>query len=239
MKMIKLNFFTFFLGLLFFAIASCKKHDNDILNADKGFEGKGDSYLPNTENTWWKYEWYRIDSLGNEFILPEKDCVYVVADTIINGYPYIHLQGTYFGSFDLNQFWRDSSYYLISFNGYKAYRFDPQLDTLDEYLNHPNYNIYKITHGVASSITVEGNSYLAFERESQVRSKVGGFTLNICEDTVIQHYSYFSIGIGEILEQTPCIYAIDPLNQNNVININPGAYCGYLEKRLVDYHIMP
>lgn len=59
--------------------------------------------------SYWVYNIYRIDTAGNEILMPAKDTCYVEKDTIINGKTYIK-----FVEPNHNHFWRDSFNYIIS-----------------------------------------------------------------------------------------------------------------------------
>lgn len=93
------------LSCLAMLVFSCKDDDattNPTLATD---------YFPLTKGSYWIYDWYTIDSLGNEASIGRTDTLKVTGDTILNGIEYSVVEGTLLGTESLN-FYRDSSGYL-------------------------------------------------------------------------------------------------------------------------------
>ncbi len=71
-------------------------------------------YMPLAVGNYWIYQWYKIDTLGNETLYGNTlDSIYVSGDTMINGNTYAILRGREFNS-DIQYFYRDSSGYMVS-----------------------------------------------------------------------------------------------------------------------------
>lgn len=62
-----------------------------------------------SKGSYWVYNIYRIDTAGNEVLMPAKDSCYVEKDTTINGVSYIK-----FVEPNHRHYWRDSFDYIIS-----------------------------------------------------------------------------------------------------------------------------
>ncbi len=101
-----------FLSALAMLVFSCNCNDDDAAtNPTPATE-----YLPLNIGNYWVYQWYIIDTLGNETIYGNTlDSIYISGDTVINGNTYAVMEGRQFNS-DILYFYRDSSGYLVSAN---------------------------------------------------------------------------------------------------------------------------
>lgn len=178
--------------------------------------------IVNKPGSWWKYEWFEIDSMGNEFSLGGKDCLYVVGDTTINGNIFTHITGdSYMFPTPSNWFWRDSSHYLVDQFGNKLFSTYEKLDTLKIYPGS-QYTIYSITHGIESPCTVPAGAFMVYENELHYHNS-NGTPFTAC-DSIYISYRRFANGIGIISEQ---------LSFASLLQIE----CKYMERRLIEYYI--
>ncbi|MBI1227040.1 MAG: hypothetical protein GC192_17545 [Bacteroidetes bacterium] len=95
-------------------VFSCKKKDDDPINNTPPLTVA--NYFPLTQGDYWIYQWYKIDTLGNETLLNTQDSVYISGDTTINGTEYSIIEGTEFNG-TIKYFYRDSSGYLVDEKG--------------------------------------------------------------------------------------------------------------------------
>jgi len=104
--------FVFMSMVLFLA---CKKENKD--NQD---EIPGPDYTPLLIGSYWVYDHYEIDTLGNETKLSYSDSVRVDRDTLIRGNTYYVLTGTnhpVHSQYGIVSILRDSSDYLVNHLG--------------------------------------------------------------------------------------------------------------------------
>lgn len=172
--------------------------------------------------SWWKYNWYNVDSTGTESLREEIDCVYVVGDTIIYGNVYTHQKGTYLSS-DFDNYWRDSLHYIVDHNGEIKYSSAHKIDTLHS-SSGAGFTSYRILNGIPSEVHMPvGNFEVVKQELHYTKTDLSPFTP--C-DSIFVFYSSFSNGIGVISAVNASINLI----QNN---------CTYMERRLVEYFIAP
>jgi hypothetical protein len=76
-------------------------------------------FLPMSIGSYWVYETYVVDSLGNESLLPYHDSLIVTKDSIVNGIKYKVVEGTQFFSsgWKILALWQDSAKSLVNVNG--------------------------------------------------------------------------------------------------------------------------
>ncbi|UKN00453.1 hypothetical protein K6119_11995 [Paracrocinitomix mangrovi] len=211
---------SYLLVLVILTIFSCRKDPSvkiETPNEPSSFD------LVTTQGSWWKYDWFKIDSLGNETLTTIKDCVYVVGDTLINGNTFTHLHGDFhiFNSYDW--FWRDSAHYIVNQNGQKLYSTIEGIDTL-EIIEGTEVNNYFITDGTEYEMTVPAGTFNVYDSELHYSYNNGSPFTN-CEDTWVKH-TKFANGIGMISTQTGFISQIQ-------------TQCSYDESRLTEYYIAP
>jgi hypothetical protein len=99
-----------FLSALAMLVFSCNCNDDDTVSGPT----PATEYLPLNVGNYWIYQWYLIDTLGNETIYSNTlDSIYISGDTVINGNTYAVMEGREFNS-DIQYFYRDSSGYMVS-----------------------------------------------------------------------------------------------------------------------------
>ncbi len=211
--------YLFVIGLITFLCCSCRK-DPEI-SIDIPYQPDS-IQIVDKPGSWWKYEWFEIDSMGNELFLGEVDCMYVAGDTIINGNTFTHITGdSYIYPTPTNWFWRDSSHYLVDHFGNKLFSTYEKLDTLGIFLGS-QYNIYSIAYGIESLTVVPAGTFMAYETESHYHN-TNGTPFTAC-DSIYVKYRRFSNGIGILTEQLSLLTLLQ-------------VECKYMERRLTEYYI--
>ena len=207
-------------GIVIISLLSCRKDPN--INIQQPISEEKDTFnLVVKEGSWWKYDWYSVDSLGNETLTAEKDCLYVVGDTLINGNIYTHFTGDYHILSSYDWFWRDSLHYIVNSNGQKLFSTVTAIDTL-ETISGTEDTKYIITDGIQNQMTVPAGIFPVFDSQLHYR-KTDNSPYTSCSPVWIKH-TRFANGIGMISSQTGYITQIQ-------------LGCGYTESRLTDYHI--
>ena len=207
------------IGLLILVAFSCRKDPKieELINTDPQPLER-----VTTPGSWWKYNWYDIDSIGVATLREEKDCVYVVGDTIINGNVYTHQKGTSFGR-DFESYKRDSLHYIIDRLGYIIYSSARKIDTL-HMSSGAGFTSYRILNGIPSNLNMPAGNFEVIKRELHyTNTDLSPFTP--C-DSIFVFYSAFSNGVGIVSSITASF---------GIIQYN----CTYMESRLIDYYIAP
>jgi hypothetical protein len=74
-------------------------------------------YFPMTTGSYWVFNSYKIDSLGNEFLVSENDTVSIIGDTLIKGREYLIFFGKKWNALSVSKslsFLRDSAGYIVN-----------------------------------------------------------------------------------------------------------------------------
>lgn len=178
--------------------------------------------LVSTVGSWWKYENYYIDSLGQATATGIIDTIFVVGDSIINGNTYIHLSGTSFG-FTTYKFIRDSLTYIVNSDDQILCSYENFGDTTSVFTSIP-YKAYGMTKKPNAPLVVPAGTFDVYDQQFHYYNN-NGTPFTACDTMWIKH-EYFSDGIGVIVSQTAFV---TPLV----------LYCQYIEQRLVEYYIAP
>ena len=100
-------FITAFIGLL--AVSCTKENSENNLNPLPTSD-----YMQLKIGNYWVYEWYRLDSLGNEIPTSEADSSIITGDTNISGKLYYKMLSTKSSHIS---YLRDSIGYLVDMDG--------------------------------------------------------------------------------------------------------------------------
>jgi hypothetical protein len=152
-----------------------------------------------TTGSYWVYDWYQVDSTGNETLIPQwKDTIRIVGDTTINGKVYQHYNATYWNT-PSEYYTRDSSGYVVDIYGRISYTYvgGPMLLNShdDGYMNYGSYIGEKQPISTAFGNKLACTTYL----ES---SMVDGSPVNNCGDLTVRFYNYYVSGLGYIGGET-------------------------------------
>lgn len=205
-------------------IASCRK-DDEITPQNEAIELHPVFHLENNTGSYWLYEWFEIDSLGNETSLQTIDSVYVVGDSVISGNVYTHYSGTYQGN-QTDRIIRDSSGYIVTSLGNIQYSRVNFTDTL-HYTEDIGGNMksYWFTKKLNNDVVTPSGSYQVYDMQGHFYS-LDGTPFTSCDSLWIQHKMYHDLSGVEIISQTAFVSQL----QNN---------CTYLERRLIFSYYAP
>ena len=128
--------------MLFALMTSCQTEDVNP-------ELRKSNYLPLEVGNYWVYQHYRIESVGNEFLLEEVDSVVITKDTIIRNERYLVME-----VISTNPMWnkteivRDSAKHLVNHLGHIHFsetNFSAVLYTYYECQNEFNDTLFSIS----------------------------------------------------------------------------------------------
>ena len=111
-------------------------------------------YTPMSVGSYWVYDWYSVDTLGNEWPIGLTDSVYIAGDTIIGNDTFAIRVGTwYFASQPFREYWRDSAGYLVNPWGGISFSATNFTDTL--YMsNMGQVKKYRVMRDIGEVVTV-------------------------------------------------------------------------------------
>ena len=208
-------------------ISSCKK---DVVELEPIIPPSA-IYMPLTIGSYWVYQDYLIDSLGNSTIMQTRDSMYVAHDTLINGKSYSVLKGRFFphGVAFLPDstvmIVRDSSGFMVDYLGNILYASQIIPDTLDSGVtptspgkNDTLFYWYQIMDQNTHTISVPAGSFSTLDCKTH-------YTIFPQSPKPIEqlNHRYISENVGIIIETWS--YS------------SQSAIGSYIEKRLINYHI--
>lgn len=183
-------------AILSFAVLSCKKD-----NPEPGIPSVPSpkyTYVK-TAGSYWVYDWYQVDSMGNETMMTLKDTIRLVGDTTINGKIYQKFKGK-----DMNAatefYHRDSSGYVVTSAGNIVYSFVGSAILSSAYDDGMvKYNNWAGGNNLETINTAFGLKE-AVITYSEV-SMVNGDPVNTCGDLSTRFYRYYVSGIGLVQKE--------------------------------------
>lgn len=207
------------LTILSLLILSCKKDKLTPLPQP------ANSYTHvSTVGSYWVYEWYDVDSTGNEtpWNVSWKDTIRIVGDTTIHGEVFQHYKGKYRNT-PTEYYNRDSSGYVVSPNGTIAYSYMGAPMSLsasnDGYMNQAYFIGANQTVNTAFGSKEASTTYLEV-------SMVDGTPVNSCGDLSVRFYTYYVSGLGCTGTETAYIGQLQSL-------------CAIKRAKLSAYYIAP
>lgn len=204
-----------FLSML---LLGCRKDDK--INTEEPLEPTEEDALVKTKGSWWKYQWYKIDSTGTENSYALIDCVYVVGDTLINGNHYTHYQGTDFGQ-STSWLWRQDNGQILGANDKVFFDFTNETDTFSTYLSQ-DYKVYTINTPNTVQFSTPSGVHESYVTESHFYA-LDSTAFTACDTAWIKQ-EFFSIGPGKVGSQAAYTHQV----KDN---------CTYYESRLSEYYI--
>lgn len=206
--------------ILGLTVWSCKKEN--IAPLEIGSPDPGSSAHVTTAGSYWVYDWYQVDSVGNETWLSQwKDTIRITGDTTINGNVFQVYKGKHMGA-NTEYYTRDSSGCILNTDGSIIYSYtsDPMLLTAygDGYYKHRYFIGAKQTIATAFGSKEASVTYQEIARED-------GSPVNNCGDLSVNHYTYYVFGIGCMGMETE-YYAMMP-------------QCSKKRSKLSAYYIAP
>ncbi|MCF8296973.1 MAG: hypothetical protein K9J13_05440 [Saprospiraceae bacterium] len=200
-------------AILIILISACKKDDEIIVTDPDPVITK--NYNPMSIGSYWIYDHYEIDTLGNETLLTISDSIRITGDTLINGQSYKVYMGTKTSQWSVQYMLRDSADYVVGSDGIIYLSKSNFTDTLGKGIVSFMTYSYKMEQTVAA-ITVPAGSF-------NVVNYQGTYYANNPPPTVTYprfQNNYYADGIGRIADSY--FYYSNPK---------------YYERRLVRYHI--
>jgi hypothetical protein len=183
------------------------------------------SYYPLAKGSYWIYQHYKVDSLGNEEALNTFDTTSVIGDTIIKGLKFYIVKSSNKPTGNYTQYLRDSLNFTVFNNGKIKTCPSNFLDTL-------NSGVY-LTNG-DTLFTV----YQKVDKYQNINLPIGSFVgLNIPH--YFTSYSLYGLHSGKIKYSDNEIYAE---NIGKIISTyrylgGYSMYKQYYERRLVEYNL--
>jgi hypothetical protein len=184
------------------------------------------NYMPLTTGSFWVFEDFRIDSLGDDIKMNKRDSMWVAYDSLINNQTYAVIKGSYFpfgnpiSPDSIIMLLRDSSGYLINAKGSIEFAAPNLTDTIDSGIILAGYDTLYEWHSkmdpTVHSITVPAGAFNTLDFPKYYFSDFPVPPPN----PRIQH-KYMAKNVGIVLSS----YSYSS-NKNT-----------YFEKRLVNYYI--
>lgn len=206
--------------VLAMAFVACNKNDD----ATPVIKPKDPNYFPLSIGSYWVYNTYKIDSLGNEELYSQNDTTRIIGDTMINKNTYKIYSGHLYSSTSVYKiYYRDSSRYIISDEGNIIFSSDNFTDTITSELipntGNPQWHLYSKMDMHNSITTLEAGTFDSL----LIRNLYIEYLMeNPCITRSLT--SLYAPNVGKIVEQIAFI--------GELLNTK----C-YYEKRLVSYYI--
>lgn len=207
------------LGISILFLSACKKENPEISYSEQEPIYK----FPTKKGSYWVYQWYSIDSVGNEIALNQTDSLKIIGDSILNGKTYAIYKQKDFSSNQVTYLQRDSSGYIVNENGeilFTYVDFNTKFNVGSESNLWDYYGHYLNT---SFTVFVPAGIFQTRASEYYIYSPTGN-SINQCGDTAYSFKTYYASGIGEVLKETA--YLADFHSK-----------CQIREKRLIAYFI--
>lgn len=201
----------FLILITIFIVQSCKDKDCEPTSTSPSFK------LVSGVGSYWLYDWYSVDTIGNEKFL-RTDSIYIAGDTTINGDIYIVKKGHGFNNNKVN-YLRDSIGFVVNEEG--DILWNKKSTGVIRTLNQGEFSLEWSITSLSSAIEVPAGKFRAIVRTTKACYN-NGQPLTPC-DTCQEEHAYFSEGIGVVFERTAYLGNFD---------------CSYLEGRLRKYQIL-
>lgn len=196
-------------------LVSCKK---ETITSKYSFK------IPTSEGSYWEYEWVKVEANGSETPLNISERVTIMGDTLVNGLRYIKYQKEYLNQINSYsyQLLRDSLGVVVDDQGviiYSPNQFGKVLEKRPDQV-FPEWKL-EMYDNVTVSTPV--GTFDAIDARRTYYDPSGAPITN-CGNQEFVGNVYYADGIGKVKEVTAYY--------SDVVNCN-----GYIEIRLVDYHI--
>lgn len=207
--------------LLFTALLSCKKEKTEPNCPAPDAPG---FVVPSTIGSYWVYEIWSIDSLGNSTQLSYTDTVTLIGTENLNGHTYLKYSGDFMGT---SSIWyeRDSSGYIVDNYGKIMYSYLENVDIAD-YTESSTMIRTQVKMGANTTLTTSLLGTLEVLDKQTKLSKTDGSVLTACNDYTYTFNSYYANGIGQV--QSTLAFFSGLISQ-----------CKTLKRELVAYYIAP
>lgn len=156
------------------------------------------NYTPMTVGSYWIYDWYNVDSNGNSVQIPGlTDSVYIAGDTIVGTDTFAVRVGTWYGTWPLREYWRDSAGYLVNPWGGISFSATNFTDTL--YISYVNTQMkkYRIMMDVGEIVTVPVGTFRTLNA-AYVYEKIIGTWPSVCWPIYDIHDFQYAENVGMV-----------------------------------------
>lgn len=209
--------------LLATLLFSCKKSETELPQLPEP-ETESESFnWEHTPGSYWVYQWYRIDSTGNETLLNTTDSMVVIGDTIINGHSYTAFNSGEFLLPSKVVYQRDSSGYIVNHLGGIKFSYMAFNDTVNTKEIPGLYKSYGILGPSMMPISVPAGDFDAYQKR-EAFELIEGVPPITCADT-LGFDTYYDANTGL------------PLLQQGAFSAEYHTTCVYFERRLIEFHI--
>lgn len=204
-------------------LAGCKKSDTELPSPIIP-ENESQSFTWNhTAGSYWVYQWYHIDSLGNEAPHSTPDSIIVLGDTVLNGHTYT----TFYQDHLLLQpaivYQRDSSGYIVNDSGNIQFSYTAFNDTVGEFDVGGLFTIHHVLGGVGDQVNVPAGEFDVYHKREALELGEEHPPVTCTQSLGFDTYYDANTGVP-VIQQTSyvAIYL---------------ASCEHYERRLVEYYI--
>lgn len=204
----------FVFSVLAVLLTACKKDKTDYVT-------DAYSYYPMKTGNYWVYQWFEVDSNGNETLSAwQNDSVVVLGDTTINGNTFYKVELNVYGSAARYiTYMRDSAMWMVDQTGSVVFSVEAQAGYFNNDYSIAGYDqVSRMDYGGHQKLTPAGVFQTIFKITDF--TKQSGLFCNGTNKRSI--YTGFARGIGPAFYNT--FYLSDPL-------------CRYFEARLLRYHL--
>jgi len=201
-------------------LMSCEKDIEVPTSPTSTISPSSTGYMPMTPGSYWVYDWYVIDTLGNKTLATLRDSVYIVGDTVIGTSTYAVQEGSYFGGSVTRQFLRDSSGYVIDETGRIFFSETNYTDTLHIWSSTTGETTgYLKMNGIGDSVSVPAGTFSTLNAEFIVVNNIGSWP---CVGTFDIHDHQYADNVGKV---------------RSTFQLVSSPACTKYEQRLISYHI--
>lgn len=202
---------------------SCKKSETETPQLPEPETERQSFNWGHTAGSYWVYQWYRIDSTGNETLLNTTDSMVVIGDTIINGHSYTAFNSGEFLLPSKVVYQRDSSGYIVDHVGGIKFSYMAFNDTVDTKEIPGLYKSYGILGPSMMPISVPAGDFDAYQKRVSLEPEQD-FLILTCTDTP-GFDTYYDANTGL------------PLIQQGAFSAEYHTTCVYFERRLIEFQI--
>lgn len=202
---------------------TCKKSETELPPPPMPGDDSPSFSWDHTPGSYYVYQWYTIDSLGNETPYSAPDTNTVVGDTVINGNTYTTFYNDHIFLQSQEVHWRDSSGYIVDQNGNIHFSYTAFNDTVQDTDISGWFTIHHILGASVSQISVPAGEFDVYQKRQALELGEGTPPVTCTESLGFDNYFDATTGI--------------PVIQQTSFSGEYMVTCRYYERRLVEYYI--
>ena len=215
----------FFFSLLLTAVLffGCKKSETDLPTPIMPGNESQSFTWNHTAGSYWVYQWYLMDSLGNATLHGSPDSIIVLGDTIINGHTFTRFYQDHL-IFQPSEFYqRDSSGFIVDHIGNIQFSYNTFNDTVSENEVGGWFINYSVLGAEILEVTVPAGDFNVFQKRIAI-DFIDSPPPMTCTDTP---------GFDRFYDANNGIPVIEQIGYASPYF----AICQYYERRLVEFYI--